>query len=104
MIRFLKEKKEDFLKCPKKYLTLLGCVLVNIGMCIKPLNSSNAPYYLSYLQIKSNSSLARYPNITYNSNSEMVVISLTAIIAGLLKNKFSFSFKQMYYVGLVFYV
>lgn len=104
MRKFLREQSQEFIRCPKKYLCLLGGMLINIGMRSSPMGSSNDPYYLSYMQVKANSTIARYPNTIYSSNFELVIMALTSMIAGLSKNKYTLSYMQMYYAGLALYV
>jgi hypothetical protein len=91
---------------PKKYLTLIGGLFVLFSLGTHPVGSSNAPYYLSYMQAKApyvKSVPARYAYTTYSSNFYTVTNALTAIISGLLKNKYNFTYKQMHYFGLIFY-
>lgn len=91
---------------PEKYSTVIGGVLVLFAINTHPVGSSNAPYYLSYMQryAKSPTGIdARYADTIYSTNFCMVVYAVTAIVSGLLKNKYNFSFKQMHYVGLIFY-
>ena len=103
MIKYLREKSEDIDKCPKKYLTLIGGLIIFVGINASPVGSSNAPYYLSYMQDRANSTSARYANTVYSSNFVMVFNALSAIISGLLKNKYKFSFKQMHFFGFISY-
>lgn len=103
--QYLKDTLNDIRINPKKYRTVLGGLLVLFAINTHPVGSSNAPYYLSYMQQnqKHNGIAARYANTVYSSNFCMVVNALTAIASGLLKNKYNFSFKQMHYVGLILY-
>lgn len=105
--QYLKDTLNDIRINPKKYSTVLGGLLVLFAINTHPVGSSNAPYYLSYMQQNqkhsNNGIQARYANTIYSSNFCMVVNALTAIASGLLKNKYNFSFKQMHYVGLILY-
>ena len=87
----------------KKYLSLVGGFLVYVGLgAILSIPSVTAPYYMSYMQVRTKSKDARYPNTVYILNITLVFNALSSICSGVLKNRFTkFTFKQMHYVAIV---
>ncbi len=88
------------LKCPKKYITLIGGLICYISLGSQSITSTTSPYYLSYLQVRTNSSeMARYSNTIYISNLLRLTQALSAIIFGSLITKYKFTLKQMSFCG-----
>jgi len=57
----MKELMQECMKRPAKYLTLAGALLFFIQLGSLALTAAASPYYMSYLRVKLNSDLARYP-------------------------------------------
>ena len=103
MFKFLKEISTELIRSPKKYLSVLGALLICIGIAATPMTCSSGPYYLSYMQIKANLTAARYANGTYTSHFVLIFNALTTISLGLLKNNYNISLKRTHFLGFMFF-
>ena len=90
---------KTFWRCPKKYTTIIGGILLMIPPGAIGIIGTMSVYYMSYCQKMFGSKLARYPNTIYLLTTVYLFISLAGIIAGILKNKINFTLKKMSFVG-----
>ena len=97
----MKNPIKTFLKCPKKYLTIIGGLFAFIAVGTVSSNSVTAVYFMSYMHIKLKSNAARLPNTIYLTTFTQITNSLSAIISGILLSKYKFSLKKMYILGSV---
>ena len=100
-LRSISNMSQNFQACPKKYLTLLGSLICFMAIGSISITSTASPYYLSYLQVKTGSSLARYPNSIYLSSALGISDAISAIIGGFLMNKYKLTMKQMFFIGSI---
>ena len=97
MNHFLKR----FIECPKKYLTLLSGLVYFIPLGSIGVTGTASPYYMSYIQSKTGSDLARYPNTIYLLTLQLTASAISSVSFGILMNKFHLPLKRMAFVGPV---
>jgi hypothetical protein len=100
-MRSISTMSQDILLTPKKYSTLLGALICYMAVGTISVNSVSLPYFLSYMQVRLNSTWSRYPNSIYLSSALGIADAVSAIIGGLLMNRFKITMKTMYLVGSV---
>lgn len=88
-----------FKESPKKYLTLLSGLIYLIPAGSIGVTGTASPYYMSYLQNKTHSGLARYPNTIYLLTLQLVFNACGAVMVGLIMTKLKISLKRMAFVG-----
>ena len=95
----MEELKEECMKRPAKYLTLAGALLFFIQLGSLALTAAASPYYMSYLHVRLNSDLARYPNTVYVLAIQLVSLASGGATIGLLINRFQLQIKHVGTVG-----
>ena len=95
----MKELMQECMKRPAKYLTLAGALLFFIQLGSVALTAAASPYYMSYLRVKLNSDLARYPNTVYVQMIQLVAQASGSAAIGLLVNRFQLQIKHLGIVG-----
>jgi len=101
LIRSISTMSQDILICPKMYLTLLGGLICYMAVGTLSVSPVALPYFLSYMQVRLNSSMSRYSNSIYFNNGLAIADAVSAIIGGLLMKRFKISMKIMYIIGSV---
>ncbi len=86
-------------ECPAKYFTLLSGLIYFIPLGSIAVTSTASPYYMSFVQMKTGSSFARYPNTIYLLTLQLTANAIGALLFGILMYKYEFPLKRIAFVG-----